>query len=411
MAPQRPKKKQVVQRSLEQSGQFPLLKKPAECVGRNIGVLGEHWGSACAPADKTKTFLCTVMDYTLVHVHSPTERWPAMKLVEMGTDGTGGNSEAFWMRYPFPFLTFWYKTYPMLASPATTAEAEPVTEEVGGLDTTEATVLNSKVYNFLAPLRSEKRKGRQVNMFTCKVLKVVQTVSGPTTAECGAPCTLFGKSSGPFFKHVRRLAKTGCEGHKAAMEELNLSSSRQVRGPGGKWTSVFTFEECFPHHIRFVWMVATGMPSRYSRRPAMREYIRGFESRAVMPHHNTIHRIAEAIDEVQRAQQRGARRSFIRKHKGRACVGGQLDLWTDKNSGIVYAATHITHVTENEQANGIHQVDELLDFYMFPFISHVSVNIRDWFLSLMDAEELPASVWVGITPDGAGLFMNTLNTS
>ena len=46
-------------------------------------------------------------------------------------------------------------------------------------------------------------------------------------------------------------------------------------------------------------------------------------------------------------------------------------------------------------------LDEVLDFYMFPFISHVSTNIRDWFLSVMEAEELPAAVWVGVTPDGA----------
>ena len=131
----------------------------------------------------------------------------------------------------------------------------------------------------------------------------------------------------------------------------------------------------------------------------MREYVRGFEHRAVLPHHKSIHRIAESIDEVQRAEQRSRRRRFALTYKNKACMGGQLDLWTDKNTGIVYAAVHVTRVEED--STGIHVLDELLDFYMFPFISHVSVNIRDWFIQLMAAEELPAQLWTGVTPDGA----------
>ena len=61
----RPKAKKVVQKSLEQVGQFPLLKKPSNCVGKNVGVPGEHWGSQCPPADRAKLFQCTIMDYTL----------------------------------------------------------------------------------------------------------------------------------------------------------------------------------------------------------------------------------------------------------------------------------------------------------------------------------------------------------
>ena len=99
MAGSRTSKKKPVQRSLEQTGQFPLLKKPSDVVGKHIGVPGEHWGSACPPADKNKIFQCIITDYTVLHQHSPLERWPAMKLSEMGTDGQGGNSEAFWMRY------------------------------------------------------------------------------------------------------------------------------------------------------------------------------------------------------------------------------------------------------------------------------------------------------------------------
>ena len=46
-------------------------------------------------------------------------------------------------------------------------------------------------------------------------------------------------------------------------------------------------------------------------------------------------------------------------------------------------------------------MDELLDFYMFPFTSHTSANIATWLVSILVAEDLPAKVWVGLTPDGA----------
>jgi hypothetical protein len=102
-----------------------------------------------------------------------------------------------------------------------------------------------------------------------------------------------------------------------------------VRNSSGGWVTVLNFEEAFPHHMRFVWMVAGGMPVKLRQNALMREYVRGFEPRAVLPHHDTVHRIATAIDEVQRAKQRAKRREIIRINKGKACLGGQLDLPMD----------------------------------------------------------------------------------
>ena len=159
------------------------------------------------------------------------------------------------------------------------------------------------------------------------------------------------------------------------------------------------FEEAFEHHMRFVWMVAEGLPARLARRATMREYIAGFEPRAVMPHHATVLRIATSIDEVQRAKQRAKRRALVRAHKGKAFLGGQLDMWTDRNSGICYAAFHNTYIEELEDK--IVMIDELLDFCVFPFTAHTSENIKTWLVSVCVAEELPAEVWIGLTPDGA----------
>ena len=67
-------KPKSVQKSLEQSGQLPTLKKPAETVGKTIKIPGEHWGANCPSADKKKLFLCTIKDFTLLHTFSPTEK-------------------------------------------------------------------------------------------------------------------------------------------------------------------------------------------------------------------------------------------------------------------------------------------------------------------------------------------------
>ena len=213
------------QQSLEQAGQLPLLKKPGETVGKSIKVIGAHWGSACPPADKNKEFECVVKEYTVLHTFSPADRGPAMQLIEMGTDGHGGASEAFWMKYPYPFLEFWYKTFP-LQREAAPAERSPTAGSPEGApaEAPQRTI----VYDHLDPVRSEKKNGRQVNVFACKVMVPVRGTTG-IEQKCNASCTLFGKTTGPFFKHVRRRALNGCQAHAALLERLNLSSCRQAR--------------------------------------------------------------------------------------------------------------------------------------------------------------------------------------
>ena len=67
----------------------------------------------------------------------------------------------------------------------------------------------------------------------------------------------------------------------------------------GMYVPVFTFEEAFPHHVEFVWMVAQRTPQNLKNKEAFRDYVRGYEARATFPHHETIHRIAECIDALQ----------------------------------------------------------------------------------------------------------------
>ena len=233
MAP-KPKKKQVVQKSLEQVGQLQTLKKPHEAIGKTIGVIGSHWGSACPAGDKDKIFKCTIKDFTLLHVFSPTEKGPAMQLIEMGTDGQGGNSAVFWMGYPYPFLTFWYNTFPTVATATKAGGPAPPAEGAEGSLTAEELRVRTTVYQYLEPVSSTRNNGRTVNCFTCKVVTRVKGCASEIDKVCGGRVTLFGKSTGPFFKHVRRAAARGCEAHQASLEILNLSSTRQAPHPSAR---------------------------------------------------------------------------------------------------------------------------------------------------------------------------------
>ena len=169
-----------------------------------------------------------IKDYTVLHQFAPTLRKPAFQLIEMGMDGQGGNSDLFWMEYPYPFLEFYYETFPLVhvADHTVTGAATPGASPAAaaGLTENDSPMLGlastSVVYEYLQPLRSEKRAGRQINVFTCKVLcrvrGVVQGVGGVGMDRlCGSTCTLYGKTTGPVFKHVRTMAKRGCAAHQA----------------------------------------------------------------------------------------------------------------------------------------------------------------------------------------------------
>jgi hypothetical protein len=222
-------KKKPVQQSLQQAGQLPLLKKPADTVGKAMKVIGSHWGSSCPPADKNKLFVVVIKEFTYLHSFSPTERGPGVQLLEMGVDGHGGQTDPFWMRYPYPFLTFWYEAHPLQPEDASTPPPGSAGSEPPAPEVVEEKP-KSIVYDYLEPVRSERKNGRQVNVFSCKAMVTLRGEGGSISKACGGSVTLFGKSTGPFFKHVRRHAKHGCEAHQALLETINLSSCRQVRG-------------------------------------------------------------------------------------------------------------------------------------------------------------------------------------
>lgn len=425
--------KRKTQLSMVQTGSLPMIQKPGDLVGKEFMVPGSHWGESASRGEANKDYVCIINDFSVLHTFSATERGPAMQIVEVGETGSAGNSEAFWMKYPFPFLQFWYKSYPdLLKRTQVTHTEEGATRDVeataAGRDAEQHQVLpENKVYSYLDSVRSYKvlsgkQKGRMCHIYNCNI---AVTDGG---AKCGSKVTIYGKSTGSFFKHVRRRAAKD-EGHREVSKLLNVRSSRQVRAfacgetayvqcdvyialnpttrmiafqvqlADGSFSTVFTFKESFSHHVDFVWLVASGLPMRLSRNPTMLDYVRGFEPRAVLPHNETVHRIVSCIDEVQRSAQHSARQAHIREHRGRPCIGIQLDMWTDRNSGIAYVCVNDTWVKET--ATGLSIVNEVLDFHVFPFTVHTSANISSWLQELLVTHEIPLEAISGVTPDGA----------
>lgn len=399
MAGGRNKGKAKVQQPLTGAGLLPLLKKPHATVGKVINLPGKAWGSACPPADVNKIFKTTIMDHSLAHRDEEDGTpYEALQLQEMGQDGSGGNSLLFWMKYPIPFLQYYYDTFPdeLQATKAQAVhDAAATTPQTAGGQETPAEesgpATKTGIYQHLDFIKTETVNGRTRSCFTCRINK------------CGGSVTIFGKSTGPFFKHVRRRAKRGDEAHAKVLDEVNELSCRQVQLPSGEFVTVYTFEECFPYHVGFMWLVAGGMAMKLNRRPIFKDYVRRLEPRIVLPHNETVHRLAEITDELQIKHNRMARHMHIRSFQGLPCVGLQMDLWTDRNSGIAYAAVHSSIVTlpTSSDADALELLGELLHFKAFPFTSHTSQNIKAWLVQVLLEEEMPATVITGVTPDGA----------
>ncbi|KAL1500555.1 hypothetical protein AB1Y20_013210 [Prymnesium parvum] len=157
-----------------------------------------------------------------------------------------------------------------------------------------------------------------------------------------------------------------------------------------------------------MWMVAGGLPMRLNRRPVFRDYARSLEPRIVLPHNETVHRLASLTDELQLQYLRRARANHIAMFKGLPCIGLQLDLWTDRNSGIAYAAVHASMVmvasdesVYSKESPPLCLMDELLHFRAFPYTKHTAKNISEWLVGLLTAEQILAEAISGVTPDGA----------
>ena len=143
-----PKRKQpaTAKQTSITSHALPLLKKPMEAIGKQVGVLGGYWVGRMTDAEKETLYKCTVRDFTLAHKF-PAQQTPvaAVSLQEMGVGGTGStemgdaSGEIFWMPYTPDFLRCYYNTFPdelpksndEQKTPVSMASKEPTQDDNG----------------------------------------------------------------------------------------------------------------------------------------------------------------------------------------------------------------------------------------------------------------------------------------
>ena len=413
MAKGRPKTRRIAagagkQGAITSVGLLPLLSKPAEAVGKTMKLPGKFWGTSGRPRDAAVSFEVVVSDYQLMHESAEGKKdyHKAFKITEMGTDGTGGTSDDFWMVYPMPFLTEYYKNFPdelktnLPKHPDAEDVSDDADEEGSDPEDSDKKRKQALAYKWMELGHTVRVNGRLKHHFTCKVVLTNGLNAGTT---CGRPITVYSNSTGVFYKHVRRKAAKGCDAHQALAELANRDSCRQVRMPDGTYEPVNTFAMSFPRHIRFVWLVAQGMSMRYSRNPAFKEFVTAHDPRAVLPHNVSVHRIAACIDEVQVAdlcKARSLAKASMLTDCGLGGFGLQLDMWTDTNTNISYAAVHSTHMEESD--TDLKVADHLLDFCVFPFTKHTADNISTWLVRTLLQYDIPCEYICSVTPDGAG---------
>ncbi|KAK3281373.1 hypothetical protein CYMTET_10832 [Cymbomonas tetramitiformis] len=248
-----------------------------------------------------------------------------------------------------------------------------------------------------------RHRGKYAAEFQC-VIK-----SCDDSGFCGAKRTIYhqaGKaaSTSNLVTHVRDMAKK-CDVHMLALAAIERNSSKFVE-VGGEQVKVFNFSESFEHHVDLLWLRTIGLSFNMTTKDEFRDYVRGFEPRAAFPHSQTIYRLAVCVLELQKTERLERTSRLIKVYVGKACVGLQLDMWTDTSTHTAFAAiTQTTIEDPGEELDAEYAQlflrSEILDFDVFPLCAKTGPNIRTWFARVLERNNLPYSAISGVTPDGA----------
>jgi hypothetical protein len=400
------------QRNLSEMGVVKLLGKVDDAIGEIVQVPGTVWNwgddeAECANQD----YACTVTSYTSLHrFTNGTPPGRAFQLEDPDRTDSG-EARLFWIAYPIPFMEYWYKGRAALgeqrdsgvhgedehATPEPSDGDDDAGSHAGGRD--RALCRTRGVYKHLEKVSEDKIVGGKSSGKTKVVYKcAVQMNDGH---QCGTTVSVVDSSTSNAITHFRRRARDQCPFHAAALARIEEDNCKSIL-LNGKVVPVYNFRENFEHHCDFVYMVADGVAQSICKRQTFKDFVHGFEPRATMPHHVTIHRIATVINELQEEDQEKELHAFIESFQGLMCVGLQIDLWTDGDTHVCYAGMNLTrvlHASSDEIPARVQS--EVLEFEQFPHTSHTGANIADWIVSVLARKKIKYESISGITPDGA----------
>jgi hypothetical protein len=188
------------------------------------------------------------------------------------------------------------------------------------------------------------------------------------------------------------------------MKQVDIGSKNCVE-VDGDMVKIHNFSEAFPHHVDLLWLRVRGLSISMISSDEFREFVRDYEPRASFPHHSTINHIAEAVQALQADERKFRISNLAKEFKGLACVGLQLDMWTDTITHTAYGCVTMTTIRDPTDAKAdnaqLQLCSEILSFNVFPVVSKTGEAIKAWFISVLEDNQLPHSIVAGVTPDGA----------
>ena len=258
----------------QQLEQLPLLKKPLEVVGEKVNFPGSFWEGRMTAEEKDTQYVCIVREFSALHTFgdgSKAAKGQAFQLQEMGPAGTGSlehgdsSGDIFWCKYPFPFLTFFYDTYPekkpqavdLTKSPAHSVKSITPIELDGDGGRAIAT---PDVHPDFPHLRLSKAPVMEFYTVTSDMLQEAGPKSGQFAAkfECiiveadGRQCckerTIYHRrmracSTTNLILHIRERAAV-CPIHKAALAKIEAGSTNFIE-LDGETVAVYNFNQAF----------------------------------------------------------------------------------------------------------------------------------------------------------------------
>ena len=118
-------------------------------------------------------------------------------------------------------------------------------------------------------------------------------------------------------------------------------------------------------------------------------YVRGYEPRAKFPSMRVQERLPEVVLQLQLLERKKYITSLEKQFQGKACIGLQLDMWTNTDSveREQYACVIMTTVVEPMDATApgaqLHLRSDIVDFNVFPYSEKTGGNIKAWFLQVL----------------------------
>ena len=233
---------------------------------------------------------------------------------------------------------------------------------------------------------SGRKVGKKVKVELWKC--AVRGCPRPTT------CTVVDGSTGVLFRHMDSFHP------EAAATARAVSSHSKVRvADNGSVFHTMSFDEAFPHHVRFVlWIVLDKKHFHCAKSPSMREWIAGLSPRYVPPCRETCLKILSVIFALMNEMLDAAIAQNLAE-VGKPHCGTQQDIWTQKNAKESFACLRVSMILLLD--NRLHDVAPIKAFEKFPTNRHTGVSIGRWFRNTLLASKMETSDISLSTADGA----------